>query len=104
MYCPSCGQKSSKTESICRRCGISWPSSASSEHNPPQKSIGFGHKSTGEDLVLQCSLCGGQDFAQDKGRLDSKWGVTSFKVIIQTCKACGHIELFNQGRSIFDFD
>jgi len=67
-------------------------------------SIGFGSRRTGEDLVIRCSLCGGRDFAKDTGRLDSKWGFTSFKVVMLTCKNCGHIELFNKGRSIFDFD
>ena len=59
------------------------------------------------DSNLRCIHCGNSgihNFKQDEGKLDSKWGMTAFKVIILTCNACGHIELFNKGRTIFDFD
>ena len=115
IYCDSCGTENNDRARYCKSCGgsievIHTPSHSSS---PPQRqappirqndSIGFGHRATGENLVLKCSLCGSQDFAKDSGRLDSKWGFTSFKVIMLTCRRCGHIELFNKGRSIWDFD
>ena len=111
MYCETCGQENTEGARFCKSCGTSLGtskprSSGGSVAFQPnrQESIGFGERRTGEHLVLRCTLCGGQDFAQDRGRLDSKWGFTSFKVIMQTCKNCGHIELFNKGRSIFDFD
>ena len=106
MYCETCGQENAEGARFCKSCGSTLSSSKATTTFQPktEQSIGFGERRTGEHLVLRCTLCGGQDFATDRGRLDSKWGVTSFKVIMQTCKNCGHIELFNKGRSIFDFD
>ena len=108
-YCETCGKENNNSAKFCKSCGSAFnpselqkvPSSSSPNSDV---SIGFGHRSTGENLVLHCSLCNSQDFAKDSGRLDSKWGWTSFKVIMLSCKRCGHIELFNKGRSIWDFD
>ena len=112
VFCAVCGQENVEDAKFCRYCGATIIDDSYTKQNPPnpalyhrsRESVGFGSRRTGEDLVIQCSLCGGQDFAQDTGRLDSKWGMTSFKVVMLTCKHCGHIELFNKGRSIFDFD
>ena len=112
-YCAVCGQDNEDHANFCRSCGATLTNNSFSKpkRNPPstsyskqKESVGFGTRTTGENLVLRCSLCGGEDFAQDSGRLDSKWGFTSFKVVMLTCKYCGHIELFNKGRSIWDFD
>lgn len=107
-FCERCGAENADSGQYCKSCGAKM-NSAQFEKSmravpPSNQSIGFGDRRTGESLVLKCTLCGGQDFAKDKGRLDSKWGWTSFKVIMMSCKNCGHIELFNKGRSIFDFD
>ena len=108
VYCETCGIENSDNAKFCKSCGGTLNPASSTgrpvEYEPQQQSIGFGHRRTGENLVLRCTLCGGQDFAKDKGRLDSKWGFTSFKVIMMTCRHCGHVEIFNKGRSIFDFD
>ncbi|MFX0086713.1 MAG: zinc-ribbon domain-containing protein [Candidatus Hodarchaeota archaeon] len=109
VYCETCGIENNQTAKYCKNCGASiviTENKSFSGPNPPSgnTSIGFGDRNTGENLVLRCSLCNGQDFAKDSGRLDSKWGFTSFKVIMLSCRRCGHIELFNKGRSIFDFD
>lgn len=108
VFCETCGQENNTQSKFCRFCGAAIGASQESGYestNPNRsQSIGFGNRGTGEHLVIRCSLCGGQDFARDTGRLDSKWGFTSFKVVMCTCKNCGHIELFNKGRSIFDFD
>ncbi|MHA1215557.1 MAG: double zinc ribbon domain-containing protein [Candidatus Hodarchaeales archaeon] len=107
VFCPKCGQENQDGIKYCKYCGSSMDSLGSRQPRRVAKannSIGFGSRRTGEDLVIRCSLCGGRDFAKDTGRLDSKWGFTSFKVVMLTCKNCGHIELFNKGRSIFDFD
>jgi len=109
VYCETCGQENGGQAKFCRFCGASMEASnvTGVDRTIPsrgQESIGFGHRNTGEHLVIRCSLCGSQNFAKDTGRLDSKWGFTSFKVVMCTCKNCGHIELFNKGRSIFDFD
>ncbi len=108
-YCERCGAENVESAQYCKSCGVSMSSSQSKRSTratftPEDRSIGFGERRTGEHLVLRCTMCGSQDFAKDKGRLDSKWGWTSFKVIMMSCKHCGHIELFNKGRSIFDFD
>jgi predicted nucleic-acid-binding Zn-ribbon protein len=112
VFCETCGSENSRNARFCKSCGTSIEQAltdprAISTADPPireEESIGFGSRRTSEHLVLRCSLCGSQDFAKDSGRLDSKWGFTSFKVIMLTCKRCGHIELFNKGRSIWDFD
>lgn len=106
VFCETCGQDNNDQAKFCRSCGAAVGKSGYKQTASPSssESIGFGSRNTGEHLVLHCSLCNGQDFAKDTGRLDSKWGFTSFKVIMLSCKKCGHIELFNKGRSIFDFD
>ena len=111
VWCAACGQDNPKGAKYCRNCGSTLINNPAEPKRPPhprnmnvKQSVGFGDRATGENLIIHCSLCGGQDFAQDSGRLDSKWGITSFKVVMLTCKNCGHIELFNKGRSIFDFD
>lgn len=109
VYCETCGQENGGQAKFCRFCGAAigtsgYKSDARTSTPSSSESIGFGNRGTSEHLVIRCSLCGGQDFARDTGRLDSKWGFTSFKVVMCTCRRCGHIELFNKGRSIFDFD
>ncbi len=109
VYCETCATENNNSAKYCKSCGSTLNPSTQQKvysSSPPRNddSIGFGNRSTGENLVLHCSLCGSQDFAKDSGRLDSKWGWTSFKVIMLSCKRCGHIELFNKGRSIWDFD
>lgn len=51
-----------------------------------------------------CPLCGGQDFRREEGRLDSKWGITSHRVILLICENCKYILHFYEGNSIWDFD
>ncbi len=109
VYCETCGQENGDQAKFCRFCGalIGTTNSVVERRTTPSRtseSIGFGSRNTGDHLVIRCGLCGSQDFAKDTGRLDSKWGFTSFKVVMCTCRRCGHIELFNKGRSIFDFD
>ncbi|GIV96337.1 MAG: hypothetical protein KatS3mg057_0994 [Herpetosiphonaceae bacterium] len=51
-----------------------------------------------------CPLCGGQHFRREEGRLDSKWGFTSHKIILLICQQCQYILQFYNGNSIWDFD
>jgi uncharacterized protein len=51
-----------------------------------------------------CPLCGGQEFSKEEGRLDSKWGFTSHKLILLICEQCQFVLHFYDGHSIFDFD
>ena len=53
---------------------------------------------------LVCPLCDGRDFDRQQGRIDSRWGITSHKVVMMICRNCGLILQFNAGRGIFDFD
>ncbi|MFX0168218.1 MAG: hypothetical protein ACFE89_02570 [Candidatus Hodarchaeota archaeon] len=53
---------------------------------------------------LQCPLCGGMQFHREEGRMDSRWGITSHKIVLMICEQCRYIMQFSRGRSIFDFD
>jgi uncharacterized protein len=52
----------------------------------------------------KCPLCGGQEFQKEEGRLDSKWGMTSHKLILLICQQCRFVMHFYDKRSIWDFD
>ena len=54
--------------------------------------------------IPDCPLCNGQDFSQEEGRLDSKWGFTTHKMILLICNQCQFILHFYDGNSIWDFD
>lgn len=54
--------------------------------------------------VLKCPLCGGREFDREEGRMDSRWGITSHKLLLQICRTCGLVLQFSAGRGIFDFD
>ncbi|GAA0842224.1 hypothetical protein ACFQVD_20605 [Streptosporangium amethystogenes subsp. fukuiense] len=53
---------------------------------------------------LSCPLCHGTEFQKEKGRLDSRWGVTSHRVTLMICARCRYILQFYDKHSIFDFD
>ena len=53
---------------------------------------------------LVCPLCDGRDFDRQQGRIDSRWGITSHKIVMMICRNCGLILQFSAGRGIFDFD
>jgi hypothetical protein len=54
--------------------------------------------------VLKCPLCGGAEFDRQQGRMDSRWGITSHKLVLQICRRCGLVLQFSAGRGIWDFD
>jgi uncharacterized protein len=54
--------------------------------------------------VLKCPLCSGTEFDRQQGRMDSRWGITSHKLVLQICRRCGLVLQFSAGRGIFDFD
>jgi hypothetical protein len=54
--------------------------------------------------VLKCPLCGGVDFERQQGRMDSRWGLTSHKLVLMVCRRCRLVLQFSAGRGIFDFD
>jgi hypothetical protein len=51
-----------------------------------------------------CPLCGGRSFRQERGKLDSEWGITAHRVFMLVCETCSHVLLFYEGNTIFDFD
>lgn len=53
---------------------------------------------------LVCPLCEGTKFDQQQGRMDSRWGLTSHKLVLMICERCGLVLQFSAGRGIFDFD
>jgi hypothetical protein len=53
---------------------------------------------------LVCPLCEGTSFDRQKGRMDSRWGLTSHKLVLMICQRCGLVLQFSAGRGIFDFD
>ena len=57
-----------------------------------------------QQRLPKCPLCGGQEFQKEEGRLDSKWGVTSHKLILLVCQQCRFVMHFYDKRSIWDFD
>lgn len=57
-----------------------------------------------QQRLPKCPLCGGQEFQKEEGRLDSKWGVTSHKLILLICQQCRFVMHFYDKRSIWDFD
>ena len=68
----------------------------------------MGHRSesdaAGQRKLPTCPLCHGQRFTREEGRLDSKWGLTSHRVILLVCEQCRYILQFYEGNSIWDFD
>ena len=52
----------------------------------------------------RCPLCGYQEFQREEGRLDSKWGMTSHKLILLVCLRCRYVLHFYDSHSIWDFD
>ena len=54
--------------------------------------------------VLRCPLCDGREFEQQQGRMDSRWGITSHKLVLMICQRCGLVLQFSAGRGLFDFD
>jgi hypothetical protein len=53
---------------------------------------------------VACPLCHGTEFDSQKGRLDSRWGITSHRMTLLICRRCRYVLHFYDTRSIFDFD
>jgi ribosomal protein S27AE len=51
-----------------------------------------------------CPLCGNGTFQQERGKIDSMWGITAHRVTLLICERCGNILSFYEGNTIFDFD
>ncbi len=57
-----------------------------------------------QQRLPKCPLCSGQEFQKEEGRLDSKWGMTTHKLILLVCQQCRFVMQFYDKRSIWDFD
>lgn len=51
-----------------------------------------------------CPLCGNRTFRQEKGKIDSEWGITAHRVTLLICERCAYVLVFYEGNTIFDFD
>ena len=51
-----------------------------------------------------CPICGNNTYRQEKGKLDSQWGITAHRVTLLICERCSYVLTFYEGNTIFDFD
>jgi hypothetical protein len=51
-----------------------------------------------------CPICGNNTFRQERGKIDSEWGITAHKVTLLVCERCSYVLAFYDGNTIFDFD
>jgi hypothetical protein len=58
----------------------------------------------GAKPLMKCPLCGGTAFERQRGRMDSRWGLTSHKLVLMICQRCRLVLQFSAGRGIFDYD
>ena len=61
-------------------------------------------EASAESAHLRCPVCGGTEFDREEGRMDSRWGITSHKMVLMICVRCRLVLQFSAGRGIFDFD
>ena len=52
----------------------------------------------------RCPMCGNDTFQQERGKIDSAWGMTAHRVVILICDRCAYVLQFYEGNTIFDFD
>ncbi len=45
---------------------------------------------------LICAVCGGADFAEEEGRLNTKWGMGGHILTMRICQGCGNVLFFYQ--------
>ncbi|MBV9789981.1 MAG: hypothetical protein JOZ51_17465 [Chloroflexi bacterium] len=57
-----------------------------------------------ERRIPKCPLCENQEFQQEEGRLDSRWGFTTHRLTLLICTNCRYILQFYDKHSIWDFD
>ena len=63
-----------------------------------------GWSDTGERRQARCPMCGNETFQQERGKIDSAWGMTAHRVVILICDRCAYVLQFYEGNTIFDFD
>ncbi len=58
----------------------------------------------GSRNLPMCPICGNNTFRQERGKIDSEWGLTAHKVTLLVCERCSFVLPFYDGNTIFDFD
>jgi hypothetical protein len=58
----------------------------------------------GDRNLPMCPICGNNTFQQERGKLDSAWGLTAHRVTMLICERCQFVLQFYDGNTIFDFD
>ena len=61
-------------------------------------------KSLGDRNLPMCPICDNNTFQQERGKLDSAWGLTAHRVTMLICDRCQFVLQFYDGNTIFDFD
>jgi RNA polymerase subunit RPABC4/transcription elongation factor Spt4 len=61
-------------------------------------------QSVGDRNLPMCPICGNNTFQQERGKIDSEWGMTAHKVTLLVCQRCSYVLAFYDGNTIFDFD
>jgi uncharacterized protein len=58
----------------------------------------------GSRNLPMCPICGNNTFRQERGKIDSQWGITAHQVTMLICDRCSYVLQFYDGNTIFDFD
>ena len=58
----------------------------------------------GDRNLPMCAICGNNTFRQERGKIDSEWGMTAHRVTLLVCQRCSYVLAFYDGNTIFDFD
>jgi uncharacterized protein len=58
----------------------------------------------GDRNLPMCPICGNNTFRQERGKIDSEWGITAHRVTLLICQRCSYVLAFYDGNTIFDFD
>ena len=61
-------------------------------------------QSLGERRRPACPMCSNMTFRQERGKIDSEWGITAHRVLLLICERCSYVLSFYEGNTIFDFD
>jgi ribosomal protein S27AE len=61
-------------------------------------------KPLGDRNLPMCPICGHGTFDQERGKIDSQWGMTAHRVTLLICQRCSYVLTFYDGNTIFDFD
>jgi uncharacterized protein len=58
----------------------------------------------GSRRQFACMICAGTRFWNEKGKIGGLHGLSSHQVTLLMCEECGHVHLFDKGRSWWNVD